>query len=160
MNALEMPDQLELTKALATFHSECLSLLGSLQNADGGWGFHSGEQSRVEPTSWAVRALFDSAEGLGTENFRKGAGYLQSNQLPDGSWPACAEMSAGSWITSLTCVALAADEKSAANVTAGLKWLCDDFPRDSSPWRRFVRRMRNESHISEQNDSYRGWGWT
>jgi hypothetical protein len=69
-------------------------------------------------------------------------------------------MSAGSWIASLTCSALAADPESAKHVAAGLKWLCDDFPRDSSPWRRFVRRIRNESHLVKQNDSYRGWGWT
>jgi hypothetical protein len=69
-------------------------------------------------------------------------------------------MSAGSWITSLTCSALAADPESGTNIVAGLKWLCDDFPRDSSPWRRFVRRIRNESHLAKQNDSYRGWGWT
>lgn len=159
MNALEMPDQLELTKALATFHSECLSLLGSLQNADGGWGFHSGEQSRVEPTSWALRALSDHRGEVDT-NIRKAAEYLHSTQLPDGSWPAAAGMNSGTWVTSLTCAALVVDEKSAVNVTAGLKWLCDDLPRDSSPWRRFVRRMRSEQHISEQNDSYRGWGWT
>jgi hypothetical protein len=69
-------------------------------------------------------------------------------------------MSAGSWITSLTCSALAADPESTKHVAAGLKWLCDDFPRDSSLWRRLVRRIRNESHLAKQNDSYRGWGWT
>src|SRR6266404_6635599 len=160
MNALEMPDQLELTKALATFHSECLSLLKNSQNADGGWGFHSGEQSRAEPTSWAVRALDSPEQGFRAGELRKGADFLHSKQLVDGSWPAAAGMNSGTWVTSLVCAALAADEKSAVNVRAGLKWLCDDLPRDSSPWRRFVRRMRNESRISEQNDSYRGWGWT
>jgi len=51
MNALEMPDQLELTKALATFHSECLSLLKNSQNADGGCDFilanRAGQSRRV-----------------------------------------------------------------------------------------------------------------
>jgi len=157
MNALEM---LELTKTQSTLRNDCLSLLENLQNADGGWGFHAGEQSRVEPTSWALRALFDSAKTVGAKNFRRAADFLRSRQLPDGSWPACAEMSAGSWITSLTCSALAADPESAKHVAVGLQWLCDDFPRDSSPWRRFVRRIRNESHLAKQNDSYRGGGWT
>jgi len=160
MNALEMPDQLELTKALATFHNDCLSSLKNLQNADGGWGFHSGEQSRAEPTSWAVRALDSPEQGFRAGELRNAADFLHSKQLADGSWPAAAGMNSGTWVTSLTCAVLAADEKSAANVTAGLKWLCDDLPRDSSPWRRFVRRMRKEPRISEQNDSYRGWGWT
>jgi squalene cyclase len=157
MNALEM---LELTKTLSTLRNDCLSLLENLQNDDGGWGFHAGGQSRVEPTSWAVRALSHSAESGDAKNFRRATDFLRSRQLPDGSWPACAEMSAGSWITSLTCSALAADPESAKYVAAGLRWLCDDFPRDSSPWRRFVRRIRNESHLAKQNDLYRGWGWT
>jgi len=160
MNALEMPDQLELTKALATFHSECLSLLGSLQNADGGWGFHSGEQSRAEPTSWAVRALDSPEQGFRAGELRKAADFLHSKQLADGSWPAAAGMNSGTWVTSLACAALAAQEKSAVNVTAGLKWLCDDLPRDSSPWMRIVQRLRGDSRINSQNDSYRGWGWT
>jgi len=69
-------------------------------------------------------------------------------------------MRAGSWITSLTCSVLAAQGQSAKNVASGLKWLCDDFPRDSSPWMRFVQSLRPKSHIHSQNDLYRGWGWT
>ena len=30
-----------------------LARLRSLQNSDGGWGFHAGCESRIEPTSWA-----------------------------------------------------------------------------------------------------------
>jgi hypothetical protein len=160
MNALEMPDQLELTKALATFHGECFSLLKNLQNADGGWGFHSGEQSRAEPTSWAVRALDSPEQGFKAGELRKAADFLHSKQLADGSWSACGGMKVGSWVTSLTCGVLASDTQSAQNVRAGLQWLSEDFPRDSSPWMRIVQRLRGDSRINSQNDSYRGWGWT
>jgi prenyltransferase/squalene oxidase-like repeat protein len=159
-NILEMPDQLPRTDFAAGLHGEFLSFLKTLQNADGGWGFHAGESSRVEPTCWALRALVSHTEAQDTENVRKGAGYLQSAQLPDGSWPACAEMRAGSWITSLTCSVLAADGQSAKNVAAGLKWLCEDFPRDSSLVRRLLQSLRRKSQIVSQNDSYHGWGWT
>jgi hypothetical protein len=159
-NIPEMPNQLERTDFAAGLDDEFLSFLKTLQNGDGGWGFHAGEPSRVEPSCWALRALFGHTEAQDTESFRKGAGYLQSAQLPDGSWPACAEIRSGSWITSLTCSVLAEDGQSAKNVAAGLKWLCEDFPRDSSPWMRFVQSLRPKSHIHSQNDSYRGWGWT
>jgi hypothetical protein len=211
-NIPEMPNQLERTASAAGLGDEFISLLKALQNADGGWGFHAGEPSRVEPTCWAMRALTggssiatdsddrvaDSRDPLGAndhpvpvipslpaqadeategsdlvgtnlsssstaaedEELRKGARYLQSAQLQDGSWPACAGMRSGSWITSLACSVLAADGQSAKNVAVGLKWLCDDFPRDSSPWMRFVQSLRPKSHINLQNDSYRGWGWT
>jgi hypothetical protein len=159
-NIPEMPNQLERTDFAAGLGDDFISLLKTLQNADGGWGFHAGEPSRVEPTGWAMRALLGQTEAQEAESFRKGAGCLQSAQLPDGSWPACAGMRAGSWITSLACSVLAANGHSAKNVAAGLKWLCDDFPRDSSPWMRFVQSLRSKSDIVSQNDSYRGWGWT
>jgi hypothetical protein len=159
-NIPEMPNQLERTGVAAGLGDEVFSLLKTLQNVDGGWGFHAGEPSRVEPTCWALRALFGHTEAQDAESLRKGAGYLQSAQLQDGSWPACAEMRAGSWITSLTCSVLAADGQSAKNVAAGLKWLCKDFPRDSSLVRRLLQSLRRKSQIVSQNDSYHGWGWT
>jgi hypothetical protein len=159
-NIPEMPNQLERTDFAAGLGDAFLSFLRTLQNADGGWGFHAGEPSRVEPTCWALRALFGHTETQDAESFRKGAAYLQSTQLPDGAWPACAEMRAGSWITSLACSVLAADGQSAKNVAAGLKWLCEDFPRDSSLVRRLLQSLRRKSQIVSQNDSYHGWGWT
>jgi hypothetical protein len=192
-NIPEMPNQLERTNFAAGLGDEFLSFLKTLQNSDGGWGFHAGEPSRVEPTCWALRAVCVgsssvipslpaqareartaaspsgfceenlSASSIATEaqseELRRAAGYLQSAQLPDGSWPACAEMRAGSWITSLACSVLAADGQSAKNVAAGLKWLCEDFPRDSSLLGRLLNKVRGDSH-TQQNDAYRGWGWT
>jgi hypothetical protein len=143
-----------------TLRSECLSLLRELQNADGGWPFHAREQSRVEPTCWALRALFASETCANHQVFRKAARFLQTSQLADGSWPAASQMSTGSWVTSLACSVLARDAVSADNVKAGLKWICEDFPLDSSPLRRFVQSFRPKSATVSQNDSYRGWGWT
>src|SRR5260370_23301650 len=113
-----MPNQSEHSDFTSALRDEFLRFLKSLQNVDGGWGFHSGEQSRVEQTSWAVRALHGSERGFKAIELRKAANFLQGKQLADGSWPAAAEMNTGTWVTSLTSAALAADEKSASNVTA------------------------------------------
>jgi hypothetical protein len=164
MHALTMPNQLERendgTQRNGGLRNDCLSLLKSLQNADGGWGFLRAGQSRVEPTCWAARALFDSGEGKERENLGQISHFLRSSQLADGSWPAFPGMAAGSWITSLACSVLKNDADSAANVKAGLKWLCEDFPRDSSPLRRLLQMLRRKSQIVSHNDTYRGWGWT
>jgi hypothetical protein len=164
MHALEMPNQLEsakdTTQRTSQLRNDCLSLLKSLQNADGGWGFHCGDQSRVEPTCWAARALLDFDGPQEPGNFGKVWHFLQSSQLDDGSWPASGGMTTGSWVTSLACSVLQNDPKSETHVAAGLKWLCEDFPRDSSPLRRFFESLRPKSQIVSQNMTYRGWGWT
>jgi len=143
----------------------CLSTLQGLQNSDGGWGFHANEPSRAEPSCWAIVALFppnqpNSKHSSAFESHRKATNFLRATQLADGSWPASSQMNAGSWITSLACSVLRGDEQSANNIKAGLKWLCEDFPRDSSLFQRFLQSLRPKSHIVSHNDSYRGWGWT
>src|SRR5260370_736434 len=103
MNALEMPDQLERSESAENHRRECLSLLKSLQNTDGGWGFHAGGQSRVEPSCWAALSLFHYAKQQNEDSFRKLVEFLRFKQLADGSWPASPEMKAGRWVTSLAC---------------------------------------------------------
>ena len=159
-----MPNQLESSKDIAErtsqLRNDCLSLLKSSQNADGGWSFHNDEQSRVEPTCWAARALLESDKPQESDDFAQIWHFLQSRQLADGSWPASSGMTTGSWVTSLACSVLQNDPKSTAHVKAGLKWLCEDFPRDSGPLRRFFESLRPKSQIVSQNTTYRGWGWT
>src|SRR5260221_10834926 len=123
MNALEMPDHLPPTESATIQRSECLSLLRSMQNADGGWGFHAGGESRVEPTSWAALALFHSDQQEHQDAFRKLTSYLHSKQLADGSWAATPEMSSGGWVTSLACSALAGGAWSYKNFRAGVQWI-------------------------------------
>jgi hypothetical protein len=139
----------------------CLPLIRSAQNADGGWGFQPGLQSRVEPTCWALLALraYESTASAG-EIHARGSEFLRKAQLANGSWPASAEASSGSWVTSLACWVLAADTQAGDVVAAGVKWICNDWPRDSSKWRRWRARLFSQRKITERNDSFRGWGWT
>lgn len=142
----------------------CLPLLRSAQNADGGWGFHAGAESRVEATCWALQALTCSAGPDAQEAIASGLRYLRAAQLPDGSWPSTAPSTAGEstgcWVTSLACWVLLRDKSSSHAVAAGLKWLCDDWPRDSTPWARMLRRLFSAHDVAPQNDALRGWGWT
>jgi hypothetical protein len=139
----------------------CLPFLRNAQNADGGWGFHPGSESRTEPTCWAILALqaFENAPAS-TRKLDRGFQFLRAVQLADGSWSASPEVTSGCWVTSLACWVLLADAHAHAAVSSGLKWLCDDWPRDSAPWRRFLARFSSERKIAAQNDSLRGWGWT
>jgi hypothetical protein len=146
------------TQFVANF---CLPFLRNAQNADGGWGFQPESQSRVEPSCWAISALQSVGNApQSREMVERGRRFLRAAQIADGSWVASAEQRAGCWVTSLACMVLASDPQAEQPVTAGLSWICNDWPRDSSPLRRLLGRFSRERKISAQNDSYRGWGWT
>jgi hypothetical protein len=138
----------------------CVPFLLGAQNADGGWGFYPDSESRVEPTCWALRALQNVPMQVADKQIRAAKEKLLLGQLRDGSWPASPEQQTGSWVTSLACSVLSQDDSCEKAVSAGLKWLCEDYPRDSAPWRRFLRKFTGQSHGAEHNDSFRGWGWT
>jgi len=143
---------------------DCLSgsLLERSQKDDGGWGFHVDAQSRVEPTCWALLALLQIASKDLAEHIARGLEFLRSAQLPNGSWPAASGQQDGSWVTSLACwVLLCARhlEDPYPVTAAGFRWLCDDWPKDTSAWRRALECFSRKDVI-DHNPSYRGWGWT
>jgi len=152
-------------ESVRTLRAALLGNLQKSQNADGGWSFYIAGDSRVEPTCWALRALADPSESA-QDHITRGIAFLKSLQLSDGSWPASNGMTSGGWVTSLAASVLArlpsqtsvqgpSVEKS---VHAGLQWLSDDYPRDSTRWQKFLNNFQS-SHASH-NDEFRGWGWT
>src|SRR5215472_2700764 len=139
--------------------SVCLPLLRRAQNQDGGWGFLPGSESRVEPTCWALQALLLSTEPR-TPEVSRAFQFLYVAQLQDGSWPSVAGDKTGSWVTALACWLLLKESKGTHAATRGLSWLCEDWPRDSSPWRRLLAIFSRQRDVFPINNSYRGWGWT
>jgi Prenyltransferase and squalene oxidase repeat len=140
----------------------CLPFLRDAQNVDGGWGFHPHSVSRVEPTCWALQALAGSSTGEAEAGVTRGLRFLLATQLSDGSWPSTPEEKSGCWLTSLSSWVLLtlADRSTSPAASAGLRWLCQDWPRDTSPWRRALGRFSSQRKLHPVNDSYRGWGWT
>lgn len=128
------------------------------QNSDGGWAFKKGGDSRVEPTCWAVLAL--ATTDLARSEVGRGIDFLKSQQLRDGSWPAAAGMAAGGWVTSLAALTLARFPDNEKSVHAGLEWLSDDYPRDSSRWQKFLKSFSSAKQHVSHDDEFRGWGWT
>jgi hypothetical protein len=139
----------------------CVPFLRNAQNADGGWGFHPAAESRAESTCWSLQALIE-ASGRNTEAdaVARGLQFLRATQLADGSWPATPAEKSGCWVTSLCCWTLQARGDSAAGVAAGLKWISEDWPRDTSAWQRFLARFSSQNEVHPINNAYRGWGWT
>ena len=145
-----------------TFSEEvCLPYLRAAQNPDGGWGFRSGAQSRMEPTAWALIALDHAfSSHVANEATARGLRFLSDSQLPDGSWPAAAGQGRGSWVTSLACWAFLSANENRDALKRGLSWLAAERPADSGAWWRLLRRFTADKKVSSQNDDYWGWSWT
>jgi hypothetical protein len=145
-------------------HAACLVFLRETQNPDGGWGFRPGTPSRVEATCWALLALWEPSRQLADDGVRvqRARDFLNTTQLPNGSWPAAPGEQTGCWLTSLCCLALNAieDQTQKTTIESGLRWVCDDWPSDSTLWRRFLARLSSQRDVAPMNHSYRGWGWT
>src|ERR1700738_1833389 len=153
-------DSMEASPETIFVEAVCRPYLLNAQNADGGWGFHPGSQSRVESTCWALQTLVDSFSPETPQSVTRGLHFLRAAQLPDGSWPSTPEEKVGCWVTSLASWVLLADKESKKAVAAGLNWLCQDWPSDSTPWRRLLAKFSSQRHVAPINDSLRGWGWT
>lgn len=136
-----------------------LSYLRSAQNADGGWSFRPGLQSRVEPTSWVLLAL-RKISSTTDEVVSGGVRFLQATQLRDGSWPSTSEQEKGCWVTALACWALAAQEQTSEVISPGIRWLCERRPGDSGLVWRWIRHLTAAGRITAQDSSCFGWGWT
>jgi hypothetical protein len=139
----------------------CLPNLMAAQNSDGGWGFRRGQDSAIEPTSWAVLAMC----GLGPEHTlsRKklnGVNFLRQAQLSDGSWPAVAGDETGAWATSLVCLALHSDEGATPELDVAWNWLCRNWPGEGGVWWRIRHGLFGQPQLISQNHQLRGWSWT
>jgi hypothetical protein len=134
-----------------------------IRNSDGGWGFLSGAESRVEPTAWALIAIANDAAEQSHESLDaalRARRFLLAAQLADGSWPSATGQTQGSWATSLACWALRDDAQSQDAADRGMRWLVEQFPREKSFWLRMLRRLAGASRVSAQSDSFYGWSWT
>jgi hypothetical protein len=153
-------------------------LLGA-HNADGGWGYRSGGQSAVEPTSWVLLALkgveelrSQEVEKSGTtqlpdfstprllDSWNAGVRWLRDSQLPDGSWPSFASQPRGCWVTAAASLALYVYRDSPDRVARGLRWLAETWPVEGRLWRRIGAKLLGHDRVVRMDFSLRGWSWT
>ncbi len=140
----------------------CLPYLLAAQNADGGWGFRRGAQSRTEPTAWAAIALAQvfSRDAAVDGALARGLEFLRGSQLVDGSWASAGGQGQGSSVTSLACWAFLAADENREGLKRGLAWLVAERPGDSGKWWRLLRRLIGGKKVANQNEALWGWSWT
>lgn len=140
---------------MVTCADPCLALLHGAQNADGGWGYFPGKQSRLEPTTYALLAL--AGEESRSEAFQRGWRLVESWQLANGSWRGNSIMHEPHWATSLVislqCALGIFDERFARAV----EWLVGLTGSESRPFARLVHWLRPS--VIEFDPALTGWPW-
>jgi hypothetical protein len=138
----------------------CLPFLLRAQNGDGGWGFLPGSASRAESTCWALLGLMSVSTHTASEAVARALPFLRAAQLADGSWASTAGEKTGCWVTSLAAWTLFGFSQQPPEAAAALRWICEDWPADSTPWRRFLAKFSSQRDIAPVNNALRGWGWS
>ena len=137
----------------------CRPFLLESQNADGGWGFHPGATSAVEPTAWALLAL--GKLDPQSPELARAVAWLLGCQNEDGSWPSRPETVEASWITPLGGLALLGLKSGAADAAiqrAG-EWTCQSHTGQRH-WKMLLARFLSRRKVVGQNLSLEGWSWT
>ena len=137
----------------------CRPFLLQSQNADGGWGYHPGASSAVEPTAWSLLALakFDPQ----IPEVERGARWLLGCQNRDGSWPSRPETLDGCWLTPLAGLALVALKAPGAEtaVRNAAEWTCQSHTGQRH-WKMWLARFLSRRRAVAQDLSLEGWSWT
>jgi hypothetical protein len=142
--------------------SDAVALLSSAQDASGGWGWLAGQPANTECSALAVMALHAHRGSAAVDQHavRRGLGWLQSRQRPDGSWPLSDQVPGSSWMSSLAVLALAHTNAADERAVRGAMWLLGQRSREQ-PWlHRVWQRFFPEPRIIDQDHDLVGWPWT
>lgn len=132
-----------------------LTQLRAAQNTDGGWGYFPGKQSWLEPTCYALLALYKD-EGS-RDAFDAGWRLMRSWQAPDGGWRPSAVVENSNWATAL-CVTLhsingAFDEK----WERGVRWLLESRGVEGGWLERLIALVYKMP--VDYDRRWKGWPW-
>jgi len=135
--------------------SERAEYVREAQNADGGWGYAPGKQSRTEPTIYAMLAL--EGEPSVEDALERAWRLLRSWQHADGGWKPAANVEHANWTTALMvtlhCVRGVHDEA----FLRGVEWLIDTRGVEGRWLSRILYRLRR--NLVDSDPSFQGWPW-
>ncbi|MER3399854.1 MAG: hypothetical protein C4313_01760 [Thermoflexus sp.] len=129
--------------------------LEQTQNPDGGWGYHPGDPSMVEPTGAVMLALADGSDGSDRPAWSRAHAWLEQAQHPDGGWGFGLEDPESHWATAWAILALARRQPDTPAVRRGVRWLWE------VPVLRIVQRDLTEEIARGLgiDPAIAGWPW-
>jgi len=122
------------------------------QNADGGWGYFPGRESRVEPTCYALNALGPNSaqEGRGIE-------FLLSRQESSGGLTPSSSVPGATWVTQLAFPLLKRAQAPSKQLDKAADWILSCEGAEGTVMQRLLYAM-GKSKV-EQDPRLRGWPW-
>ena len=132
-----------------------LEFLLRTQNADGGWAYFPGRLSWLEPTVYAMLALWWRADAR--RSLERAWPLVESWQLQDGSWRPSAQVRKGTWVTALALLICLLRNPSDDRCRRGVHWLVHVAGAESS----MAMRVASLCHMlaSDVNVQHKAWPW-
>ena len=129
-----------------------LEFLRANQNADGGWGYFPGLESRVEASCYALRAI-----GATDERWGAGIAYLSARQDKSGGLAPSASVPGATWVTSLAFPLLREGGASQKSLEAAADWILDSEGAEGGMMQRLLYSL-GKSKV-DQDPRLKGWPW-
>ncbi|MBV6432663.1 MAG: hypothetical protein IANPNBLG_02805 [Bryobacteraceae bacterium] len=133
-----------------------LESLRASQNSDGGWGYLPARQSWLEPTCYALLALYQ--DPASQPAWDRGWSLLRSWQLPGGGWRPAAAVQAPSWATALCVTLHCVRETFDSSFERGLQWLAGSIGSEGGLFERAVNAVWKLP--VEYDRRWKGWPWS
>lgn len=132
-----------------------LARLRATQNPDGGWGYFPGKQSWLEPTCYALFALYKDPESA--SHWTKGWNLIRSWQNADGGWKPNAVVPNSNWASALCVTLHCVHNVLDAPFFKGVEWLVSTRGTEGSLLERAVALV---NPIVEYDRRFKGWPWS
>jgi len=129
-----------------------LHFLRSNRNEDGGWGYFPGRESRVEPTSYVLRAL-----GEQDSAWKQGIEYLKARQDKSGGLTPGAEIPGPTWVTMLAFPLLKQAGIGSKQLESASDWILNSEGAEGGIMQRLLYAM-GKSKV-DQDPKLKGWPW-
>ncbi len=129
-----------------------LEFLRTNQNADGGWGYFPGLESRVESSCYALRALGEKDERWGA-----GIAYLIARQDKSGGLAPSASVPGATWVTSLAFPLLRQGGANQKSLEAAAEWILETEGAEGGVMQRLMYSLGKAK--VDQDPRLKGWPW-
>ena len=125
------------------------------QNGDGGWGYFPGKASWLEPTAYAMLALYGDPQAEAAVH--RAARLLQAWQLPDGNWRAGAQVQEGTWGAALAVTLCSLYPQPRSTLAKGVEYLLGTEGAENCLTFRVMQFLGIGNN--EVDTSHPGWPW-